>query len=119
MLSATEILSMRSGQASALPDVCILMSGSAVTDDTGGRIVTYVSSGSVMGRLSWSGFHPVEKVAAERLGISVPYVVTLPAGTEVNESQRIVINGRTFEVKAVLCGGEWETARRVLCAEVL
>jgi len=118
MLSSVEILSMRAAQETAMQESCTVTSGSVVDDGLGGFSTTFVTSGSCVCRLGVSGLQPQEKLMAEKLNVVLPYVVTVPVGTAIEEGERLIISGRTYEVKAVLQGGLWETALRVMCAVV-
>jgi hypothetical protein len=61
----------------------------------------------------------MDAAMAERIGNRSAWLVTLPATTAVDTDDRLVVGSRTFEVVGVLAAHSWETARRVVCVEVV
>jgi len=118
LLTELELIAMRSMQAQGLPETVIIQRCSLESDGAGGSVETWTEAGSVGGRIGLIGKSEQERMIAERLGISQGYMVTLPAGTDIGEQDRLTIDGRTFEVVGVV-RGSWETARRAVCKEVL
>ena len=134
MLSAAEIAAMRSVQNEALPGTAVISRygidrgygedgyGAGVygdgDDGMGGIIETWGTIGTVDCRLASQEFQPREDDVASQLQDVDLWIVTLPYNTDVQARDRIVTDGRTFEVNSVLAHGDWETARRVWCAEV-
>ncbi|NLD42334.1 MAG: head-tail adaptor protein [Chloroflexi bacterium] len=116
MLSGAELAAMRAAQEAALPETCTRLRPALADDGTGGRTAGPPSGETFACRLAPTGGREVE--AAARLTSAVTYTVTLPAGADVRAEDTLAVGERRLEVIAVLGGGAWETARRVLCVEV-
>jgi len=117
VLSAAEITSMRATQEEALPDTCVISRATLTADGAGGQTETWATVATVACRVAAMGGRGAERLIADRLSAVTPYVVTLPAETDVEPEDRIVIGTRTLEVAAVLAIEGWETARRVAAVE--
>ena len=118
MLSDTELAAMRGTQAEALPDMCQGRRKTAARDGMGGQNETWRTTAIVACRVAPSGYIPQERVIAERMAAASLWTLTLPAGTDVKAADRLAVGMRTFEAAAVLARS-YETARRVVCTEVL
>lgn len=119
MLTTVDLAGMRDQQEQALPETVDLSRPSGASDGAGGADVGYDVLGSYACRISPSGNSPTVQVLAERLGIEIPWLVTMPEGTDVCEGDRLhTADGRVLEVVGVVKGGSWETARRVACVEL-
>ncbi len=118
MLTAAEIADMRATQDMALPSSCAISRVALTSDGAGGQTESWSTNATVSCRLGALGNSGAERVIAERLTSVTPFVVTLPAGTDVLPKDRIVVDGRAFEVVVVLDKAAWETARRVAVTEV-
>ena len=119
MLSASEIAAMREAQEAALPDTCTILRRTLTNDGQGGYVETWseVATG-VKCRLVHSNLAPRETVIAERAAGRTVWQLTVPYGTDISRTDRVVVNGVTYEILAVWSGGTWETARRVVLAKV-
>lgn len=100
-----------------MPDACTIKRLAVTADGAGGQTESWSTATNVACRLA-----PLtggdERIMADKLTAVSPYMVTMPAGTDIRPADRLVIGGRTFEVAAVLAGGGWETARRVAVVEI-
>lgn len=115
-LSRAEIDAARADLATMLPDLCAIARKQSVSDGGGGTIDTWVDVATgVPCRL-----HPAAAVAGGGAGVTpgggrlndaTTHLVTLDAKTDVVLEDRIVVDGGTFEVLAVLSGGGWELQR--------
>jgi head-tail adaptor len=68
--------------------------------------------------LSASGLSPQERVTADRLGWTVPYVVELRIDTLLTPDDRLRIGNRVFEVGGVSKEERWGLAASAVCQEV-
>lgn len=120
MLSAAEIAAMRSTEAQALPDTCTIQRKGGSSDDRGGRSVSYsVHASNVACRLGRAGSRSgIETIDAEKVQQQTPWVVTFAHNQDVQNTDRIVINGRMFEAVSVEPHEAWTMALRVQVAEV-
>lgn len=87
-------------------------------DGMGGFSESWATVATVSARVAPLGNSPQERVIAERLTGVTLWTVTLPAGTDVTDADRIGISGRTFEVTGMLGPQSLEAARRAVCKEV-
>lgn len=112
---------IRARQATYLPDSARVLRKVTSSDGMGGRVVTWATAATVACRLAAAS--GAERVIGERITPSNTYTVTMPYGTDVRQADRVEVTvgsaaARLFEVAALLSGSN-ETARRVLCTEVL
>ena len=114
MLSASDLTAMRAAQALALPDTATRTRKTYVSDGMGGQTPSE-STTSYACRLAPTSGREVE--VAARVTSAVTFTVTLPYDADVVASDELTVNGRTFNVVAVLQGGTWATALRVLAVE--
>ncbi len=117
MLTERELEQMRTQQDKALPETVYIQRLTRVMNDTGGWSETWATVATVKGRIGPSGKEAEEREIAGRLGVTQAYTATRPAGTERDESDRLQIDGRQFEVKGVIRRSQ-ATALRVVCVEV-
>lgn len=126
-LSAAEIAEARSDlEAELLPDQATILRRVSEEDGGGGFIDTewqaretvacrldpYGSPLSSRGAGGEAAAHP-----AERLETRTSHFVTLPAETDIELSDRLEINGTTYEITYLRKRGQWELTRRVECKE--
>lgn len=111
-----EIALDRADQALWLPDSCTRSRPQYSSDGRGGQTVGTPNTTTFACRIAPTSGRELE--VAARLTSAVAYTVTLPAGSDVRAEDSLAVGGRTLQVIAVLAGGAWETARRVLCVEV-
>ena len=117
LLSTTEIAAMRSEQNGTMPDTGIISRYTLASDSMGGQVETWAAVGTALCRLAPIG-EGAERVIAERITESDPWVITFPQGTNAVARDRVSVGARTFEVKGAAEHAAWETALRVYCAEV-
>jgi hypothetical protein len=121
LLTAGELAAMRATADAALPDTCTISRPALVSDGAGGQTSTYSQvGGTIACRLSPAGVgtQSDEMELADRDTSTTDWIVTLPAGTDVGEKDRVLTGGRTFEVTRVKAPMSWEISRRVLAIEV-
>ena len=114
MLSASDLTTMRAAQAAALPDTATRTRKTYVSDGMGGQTPSE-STTSYACRLAPTSGRELE--VAARVTSAVTFTVTLPYDADVVADDELTVNGRTFQIVAVLAGGAWQTALRVLAVE--
>jgi len=114
MLSASDLTTMRAAQALALPDTATRTRKTYVSDGMGGQTPSE-STTSYACRLAPTSGRELE--VAARVTSAVTFTVTLPYDADVVASDELTVNGRTFQIVAVLRGEAWQTALRVLAVE--
>lgn len=102
----------------ALPDTCEIVRVTTVPDGRGGTTTTESTIDTVRCALDVSGQSGNEYVAGSVENVNLPYTITLPYGTDVNEQDTIGVDGRTFAVETVRSGGGYEIAVEAACREV-
>jgi hypothetical protein len=116
-LSTAEMADFRGVSDSALPGTCVIYGISHASDGMGGGTAAFTAAGTVTCRIAPGGLSPSERVFGEQVTPIGDYVATMPAGTIVPHSGRIVSGGRTFEVLDAKHRDE-EIALRVALREV-
>ena len=116
MLTDAELTAMQTVQETTLSLTATIQKRTLTADGIGGYTQAWTTRATTTGR-----YAPLrtgsDQVIAEKLGNRTGYMVTLPAGTTVANTDRIAIDGRVFEVLSVQ-GESWQTATRVVVAEV-
>lgn len=123
MLDAGEIRLIRDDLEEMLPDAATIERVALTPDGGGGSIETWNALANIV---TWRGsvatpiacrIAPVRGgesgTAGGRVVEETTHMVTLPALTAVEEADRFVIGGVTYEVTLVRGRGKWELARRV------
>lgn len=116
MLSERELAALRSDLNELLTETVQVQRASRVPDGYGGETLTWTTVATVSGLRTTTGLRPAEQVLAERLSTNATWVMLLPAATDVRVDDRLVANGRTFQVVTVL-NGDLEFVRRVFVTE--
>lgn len=115
-LTAGELHSMRHTVDTYLAGTAILLTRGQASDGQGGQVDAYVAAGTVAARLApMSGR---EETVADRQSEVAKWVLTLPAGTALQETGRVTYNGRDYEVDRIITRTPEEISRRVVVVEV-
>jgi SPP1 family predicted phage head-tail adaptor len=117
MLSAAELADMRTVQAQAMTGTCVISRKTLIADGMGGYTETWAAAGTVSGRVWPASESGAESLIADRITESDAWVITVPYATDITAKDRVVADGRTFEVVSAIAH-TWETARRVVATEV-
>jgi head-tail adaptor len=120
MLPADELAAMRATVEDALPDTAEVQRRTLTPDGAGGHTASWGTVATVACQVAPFDRYPREQVIGERLTATSLWMVTVPALTDVQPADRLVVGAgaRVFEVMQVLARS-FETARRVVCSEVL
>ena len=86
------------------------------SDGMGGWIESWTTAATLDCRRR-SSLSQAEQRIAERLAITRPWIVQLPALSDVLETDRLVIGGDTLEV-AHVAKSSWEAVCQALCKEM-
>ena len=117
MLTAAELADMRSVQAQAMAGTAVVSRKTLTADGMGGFTETWSAAGTVSCRVWPARESGAESLIADRITEADAWVITVPYATDVTAKDRIVADGRTFEVVSAIAH-TWETARRVVAVEV-
>lgn len=115
MLPEVDILAMREAITASLGDACTILRVTRTPDGAGGFSEAESAVAETRCRTAPAGQHEAEIGA--RLGVAALWALTLPAGTDIREADRIICRGRTWEV-AYRLEYPYELSCRVLCREV-
>lgn len=88
-----------------------------VPDATGGFTDTFTASFTVNCSFAAQGITPQEREGTFTVQAITVWRFVFPAGTDVRQTDRIICQGRTFEVTSS-ASGSVEVAKRVICTEI-
>lgn len=91
---------------------------SQVADTTGGFTDTYTALGSVSCSFSSYPITPIEREGTNTVQAISVWTFVFPYGTDIQQTDRIVCQGRTFEVTSS-AQGSIATSTRVLATEIV
>lgn len=106
---------MRAVAAQALPGTAVIQTESFTDDGGGGGTLGWSAAGTVSCRIA--PMTGSERDIADRVAEDAESVVTLPADTDIDASDRLLIDGRTYNVLHVRERDAWELTRRVEVGE--
>lgn len=117
MLTQARIARLRKTAERALPDRCTIERRSTVSDGGGGTTTTWAPHRTdVPCRVS-----PVsggeQGTPGGRIADESSHVITMAAGADVTEADRLIVNATVYEVTLVRTRGAYELTRRIECRE--
>jgi len=119
VISGLMLAQMRAMVLARLPDVAVISAITNTSDGAGGWSEGLVTSGTVACRVDPLGANATEsQVVVSREALEVTYRLTLPHDAPIAQNNRVVINGRTYEVVAVSIDHSWNVSKRVIITEV-
>lgn len=93
MLAEDDLRMLRAEQVANMPERCTIERQNWSPEGAGGQSDAWnLVTANVPCRVRSSGKDARARALAERLGVAVAYVVTLPYGTDVQEMDRLTIN---------------------------
>jgi hypothetical protein len=117
LISEAKLNKIRATVNRTLPDPCQIKRKSKMPDGRGGFVegpeVTVATVNSRMIAMSYDQ----ERVYGDRLQNRLGFKVLLPYGTDIKDSDKLVISGRTLDVVDVITGQTWELFVQVICSE--
>ena len=120
-LSTGDLAWMRATVNAHLQGTAVISRATLANDGVGGRVHTYVASGTVdarIARLTADEFGGEERTLANRIIEMSTLVVNMPANTDVEEKDRVTYAGTTYEVIDVFSRQPDEIVRRVRLKEI-
>jgi len=118
MLTTDQLAAMRAAQAEALPDTCTRTRTPRVADGQGGFTDGTPVAVALSCRKSSRGI-PDHYMAMQAAQGKQLWMVTFIQGADVQARDMLTIDGDTLSVLGIASGGEWETAVRAVCVEVM
>lgn len=117
MLSVGDLASMQATLVASLPDSCALVLDALTSDGAGGETAVAATIATVACRVSplrlTRSSKDAEIIQTGRVTEESLWIITLPAGTELDPRFRVVHGARTFEVVESLAPRTWEVDVRV------
>lgn len=112
MLSASDLIAIRTDVAQLLPDTCTILTPTMTVDGYGGVMTTWgTATASVACRLDYR--QGGEQLRGGAVGMYTGWMLTLPYDTTIGATNRVVCNGGTFAVTDVDGGKSWMASIRV------
>lgn len=116
-LSDSEITSIRETQKKYLPDTIYIQRLTRTSDSAGGWSEAWQTVSTVVGRIAPSQRMAGETVQGGAITAYGEYIITLPHDADLQQDDRLQINGVQYEVKAILDRSA-KTALRVLASKL-
>lgn len=116
MITSTELAWMRAAQENAMPDTATITRHTHASDGAGGSTSTPSTSSSAC-RLMPAG-SGTEELVAQGIAVKNGRIIVWPYGTDIQATDQVTIDGREFEIKAILRAGAWATATRTVAVEI-
>lgn len=113
MLSPRDIACLAQDVATVQTDSITLTRPSSASDGLGGRTNTYSTVSSYAARVAPVSTQQAEEEIGSRLKDGMYYRISLPAGTDVRTTDRIIYGTLTLSVEAVVSPGTLEVERKV------
>lgn len=105
-----------------MPDTLQVVEYASTPDGEGGYTTTPTLGDPVPTRVAPLGAGrsgSPEEIVAGRMGLVEAWVLTVPVGTDIDESDTVVINGtRPMQVSSVLAPRSFDMATRILAQEI-
>ncbi len=119
MLTTAEITAMRATSDTALPDLATIQRATTVSDGGGGTTTSWADQATVACRVAPAGGGETGTTGGRVVDES-SHVITLPAGTDVVEADRLLVNAtQAYNVTLVKQREAWELSRRIECKEAV
>lgn len=109
---------MRDTVEGMMPDTCVISRYTVASDSGGGQTQTWGTVATVACRYAPRLGRPQEGEASDRMQNATDWIFNVPVGTDVETEDRIVVNGRTFEVTKPLVRS-YQITLQVLASEVV
>jgi SPP1 family predicted phage head-tail adaptor len=111
ILTSAELAYMRDSTELLMPDTCNILTLSIVSNDEGGQIETWSTTGTSECRLDMkSGSEPVLGGAVQEF---TGYVLSIPYDTVINDENRVEIDSVIYAVTSINDGQSWRAVKRV------
>ncbi len=120
MLTAAEISEMQSTVNLSLPAIATISRLTRTTTALGGSSEAWATVATVACRVSPLALFSAAERETSNVEMAVsPWLITLPANTDVRITDRVVSGGRTFEVVSLQARRSWELHTGLHAQEVL
>lgn len=117
-LSAGELALIRADLAVAYAGSGTIQTRTTVSDGQGGQTQTHAATGTALCHLSPDTTRGGEPIIAGREAEMTAWILTCAGTVTLNETDRVVVSGQTYEVLEVLAPRTWQLNQRVRLMEV-
>ena len=119
VFSAAELADLRAEQAASFDKICVVSNPGAEVDDLAGGTTPGTPTETTVNCRIGSP-RAIDQEVANRLGIVVDTMVTLPYGTTVSNRATITCttNGKSYEVTHINTEQSYQTAVRAMCQSI-
>lgn len=114
-LTDADITSMSETAELSLPGTAIIRRRTFTSDGGGGGTATWGTAGTVACRIG--PLNGSEREIADRISAEATSVLTVPVGTDIGTADRVVSDGRTYNVAALREWGDYSVTLRVEVVE--
>lgn len=122
MWTASELEIAQAEIADLLPQTATIQRRTLTDDTAGGKVAAYADVSAVACRLAFAGSKDeptqTDRAEAGRIVAQVQYVITLPALTEIEATDRLVIDGATYELLSPVTVRFDEVSKRLLARKL-
>jgi len=116
-LTADQLASMRATNEASMVDTATIKRYTTASDGAGGYTTTETTLTASVRLSPRQTLQPNTTPYAGRLAERVPWTAYFPHGTDVQESDVITVNGKNYDIIAVIGPYTNETALDTVCAE--
>lgn len=118
MITDAELAAMRADMVVTMAETVVIQRASRASDGAGGGSLAWLAVGTVPGHTT-PELTGTERQIADRLSSVMPWMVNVPALTDVQPRDQLIVDGQqTFRVLVVFAPRTWEIHRRTLCEEI-
>ncbi len=117
MISLAELQAMQATATSAMDESITIQRATPTSDGAGGSSLAWATVVTVSGNLAQPSGQLMQNYDY-LVGATSTWMVRVPTGTNVKENDRLQVGGQTLRVQVILQPQSYQTAMRLLAAEV-
>lgn len=118
LLSTNQLARLRTISKQAMPDTATILRRTLTDDGNGGKVESYASVGTAPCRIAFGGSKTEPTLKDRQVGGRITpqqeWIVTLANDANVLETDRLQINGATYEIISSIRVRSWEITKRLL-----
>lgn len=118
MITAAELTAMRTDAGRILTTTVVITRKTQTPDTSGGFTDTWATVNTVKGYFNRYRLSPLERETGIRIQLISYWEFFLPAGTDVRPTDRLLADGRTFEVVGG-AGTSYDVLLQVVTQEIV
>ena len=120
LLTTRQLNKMRDTAERLLPSTCVIYRRTLSDDGNGGKATTYTETETVDCRLVFYSNRPgaPDRTQGGKVRAADLFLLSVPQSTDIRETDRVEINGTTYDVVSDLAERSYEVTKRVLVKKV-